>query len=54
MDLLSSILDATLAGAAAAATLCMGIWMVFQTGIPSERPTAEPVARPASGLRQAA
>lgn len=54
MDLLSSLVDATLAGAGLAATLCMGIWMVFQTGIPSEKPTVEPVARPESSLRQAA
>jgi hypothetical protein len=54
MDLLSSMLDATLAWAGAAAILGIGVWMVVHAAIPSETSSVEPVSRRESGLRQAA
>ena len=49
MDLLSSMIDAGLAWAAAAAVLGMGLWMVCEAGIPSEASSSRPI----STLREA-
>lgn len=57
MDVLSSIIDAGLTGAAAATVLGMGLWMVLQNGIPSEALSDRPASAPGTvvpPLRQAA
>lgn len=54
MDLLSSIVDATLAWTGAVVMLGMGMWTVFHTGIPSDTRSADQMTRSEGGLRQAA
>jgi hypothetical protein len=57
MDVLSSIIDAGLTGAAAASVLGMGLWMVLQNSIPSEALSDRPASTPGTAappLRQAA
>lgn len=57
MDVLSSIIDAGLTGAAAATALGMGLWMVLQGGIPFEAVCDQPASTPGTAvpsLRQAA